>query len=390
MILRIIAILVLSIWVSSVSEAKCVKKSYSEAIVRVIVEGGVMSDETICHAPRKGTGFFIDNKGHILTVAHTFLSCSTKRPYGTWKKPPNIKIETFDSNLDTNPETVLIYADEQTDLALLRANIKKKNSNCLSLAKPHTLQSDKSGKVKYSALVLGKEHDKPVYRKVLVDSIFNPGTLHNGLIGISVRDTSNGASGAPVFDEKSMVAALIKEGFDSTDTAKIAVPISYGAPLFMMCGVSYPSTEVQEVIDELSQELLDFSSVKYLGHSDSLILTGRKRLKTGQSPEYARAEISYDVKYGDKKVTDNFPSLIYGQILKIKKDPKKIRIKFGKVLTKIKEDAANRGVNPNKINKIFEQQNVNKTVILSVKIEVGFKGRDKNRIHFSKEIPLDI
>ena len=303
MILKLIAICLNFFFVISANaelEPEAVQL-FSKSIVRTIVDGTVSSDK---NCSLRGTGFFIDKLGHILTAAHNVLPCSEGNlgPRLQWKSYPNIQIEMYNPNSEPGKPTlekvqaVIIYAEEQTDLALLRANVI--NTQPLPLAPHRTLKAGMNLSIMTFEIGQAQPSDKPIK----VESLFNPSEQHNGLIDISGPDIKQSASGSPMFDKSAYVAGVFTKG--SRDTGEAVVPIAFAASLFSMCGVSYPSEDVREVIEELRRDIIH-QSLELDKFSGNVTWHYKKRLKAGSSPSLFTAVFSVYTSKG-KSGTEEF------------------------------------------------------------------------------------
>lgn len=255
---------------------------YRAGIVRIAVKNGLLTNDRTCEPI--GTGFFIDDAGHVLTAAHNVLPCviDSTGSRGEWKKrdlvvfrfTPNEPLEEF--------AAALIYADEQTDLALLRVAAR---GVALPLAPPGSLRPQN----KVSLLTFESDQAEPAHRSVSIDALFNPSEYHHGLIDISGPDLERSASGAPLFDKRGFVAGVFTLGKRRIAVGEAVVPVSYAAPLFQMAGVAYPSLEVREVLDELRRDLYGWR-LSYDGDTGNIKVEYSKRLSAGLSPVRLMAE----------------------------------------------------------------------------------------------------
>lgn len=243
-----------------------------QGVVRTIVDGTNAAGR-VCN-PR-GTGFFIDRKGHILTAAHNVEPCEGV----PWKDPPDVNVELInlaDGASTTSVTASIIYVDAQTDLALLRADVNR--SIPLPLAPAGTFRDN----TRVSMFSFDMSLATPAVEDLRIESVFNPGRFHAGLIDVSGPGVKPSASGGPVFDEEHAVAGVLTKGGGAGGEA--AVPISYASPLFHMVGVSYPSAEVREVIEELRKDIVHWSAPRYDPTTGDVTIEYTKRLESGTSP----------------------------------------------------------------------------------------------------------
>jgi len=336
---------------------------YKNAVVRTHVYG-TLSDGGSCDI--NGTGFFIDVNGYIITAAHNVLPCSVGNLHGVWKTSPKIHVERLNSNSRVVLKAVLVYADKQTDLALLRVNTRGMNIRGLPLAHPHSLKSDDE----VTAIVCDLSVEYPVVRKVSIDSPFNSKESYRGLIDISGKDIKPSSSGSPLLNQLLQVAGVITKGKNQTGEA--AVPISYGAPLFLMAGVPYPSPEIREVIDTLRSDIFDWK-VKYLTDDEELEVTCQRRLESGGFPHKVKVEFIPIYTENNKKIK---ALGLYRNIPVIK--PRKRNPKEGRGTVLIKDRDINKHIKGN-LHKppLFPVKWRKITDEVMVKITAHFKGERK-------------
>ena len=129
-----------------------------------------------------GTGFFVDNKGHLITNYHVI-------------KSSNNKAKILFNHEET--ETNLIAYDELLDLALLKAKVKNKN---------FIKFSNKSPKKAQSILVAGYPYGKFVSDDLKITSgiINSLKGIRNNTSMLQIDATVNpGNSGGPIVDKMS-------------------------------------------------------------------------------------------------------------------------------------------------------------------------------------------
>lgn len=249
-------------------------EEYSRSIVQI--------EATVDGTKVHGTGFFIDDAGHILTAGHNVLAPVTDLGgYPMPSKDVTVKLYLPDASehVSRTRKAVVIYADSQLDLALLRAAVD--SSVPLQLAPAGTLRkSVHTIAMTWVADAMGGPGN-PVHRHIQVDNIFNPSSYHDGLIDISGSDISASSSGGPIFDEFWLVAGVFTKG--KRETGEAAVPISYSSALLNFAGVSYPSEAVREVIEELRKDLVGWK-VEYDRPTGNVKFKFQKRLEAGASP----------------------------------------------------------------------------------------------------------
>ncbi len=321
--LILLSVLTLFPGVSAIAglDSKIVKQ-FSNAIVRTHLIG---TEEGDIPCNKKGTGFFVSKFGHILTAAHNVQPCSdeTLGPV-RWKTPPKLTVTIFNKKTEgatsaiTEP-AVIIYIEPQTDLALLRTNVSHE-VDPLPLATWGTLNKGDN----VTAMMVQEDQTEPTARNVTIDSLFNPNERYKGLIDISVPDMKPSASGGPLFDSSAVVAAVVTKG--SGQTGEGAVPISYASNLFQLANISYPSGEVREVIQELRQDLIDWT-VKYDTTTRNVTVDFKKRLRGGTSPVQFHATFAVHTK-------ESFSDVVYAFDHTISVSAEPARGKRGRVVFK--------------------------------------------------------
>jgi len=250
---------------------------------------------------RAGTGFFVSDKGYILTAAHVVAARRSRNENPKDRiDQPAISIRVIKSDggiLEIKPDDcAVVYVDKAIDLALI-ATRPIANRKGLPLA--GELVEEPGDKIK--ALTMGPVNGtNMVPIEGTFKSMTNFGKHYPGLMDVNFSGVSPGDSGSPIINSKGEVIGVLIKGDEGNNTARVAVPITFAAPMLSMAGIAYPRPAALEdwlnsdekskigdfksALNELKREV-SIVSFTYSKEPDSLNLQYEKRLETGYAPQ---------------------------------------------------------------------------------------------------------
>lgn len=186
-----------------------------ESVVTVILDRGMTSERGVSYPDKGiGTGFFIDEEGHILTNHHVIASHVDPAYEGY-----SAVYVTLRSDPDTEIPAEVIGYDKVLDLALLkvpgdnRSHLTTGRSRDIKVgSKVYTIGNPLG--ISYtvtSGIVSNKELDFfQLGQTFMVDAAINPGN-----------------SGGPLFDEKGQVIGIVFAGIPEYEGINFAIPFSW-------------------------------------------------------------------------------------------------------------------------------------------------------------------
>jgi hypothetical protein len=274
-------------------------REYERSMVRITTAGVLNS------GPRKtaiGTGFVVARGGYILTANHVI------EPEGGWNLEENPVMLTVDA-LDGEgriyqiPGTpVVLYQDEQTDLALLR--LQGFDRSPLLLGNSTYLQDGDF----IGVMAFGAGRTRPWPGEGSIETVFRPDV--RGFMDLVLENVGRTDSGSPLFDQQGRVVGVLLQGWDNSPSSVevFGVPVNSAAPLLGMAGHNHPATllqwlnetpELDDKIADLENAILElktswtFDLELYQNEANEtrLEILIRKRLGHGLWPQDVKVEI---------------------------------------------------------------------------------------------------
>lgn len=237
-----------------------IAQGYERSVVRIITEGYLNSGP---HRKETGTGFVVARGGYLLTAAHVI------EPDAGWDLERSPITRTVQSLNDQGAITevpgdpVVLYRDEQTDLALLR--LQGFDRPPLPLGNSTYLQDGDF----IGVMAFGDRRAKPWTGEGSIETIFRPDV--RGFMDLVLQNVGKTDSGSPLLNKQGRVIGVLLQGWDNLpDSVEIfGVPVNSAAPLLGMAGRNHPATLIQWVnetpefdhkIEELEQAILELKT----------------------------------------------------------------------------------------------------------------------------------
>lgn len=276
-----------------------IARDYERSIVRITAEG---QPNVGNHLKETGTGFVVAQGGYVLTAAHVI------EPAGGWDREAGTVFLSFyaldsDGGLTKIPgDAVVLYRDEQTDLALLR--LHGFNRPPLQLGNSTYLEDGQF----IGVMAFGEDRTRPWPGEGSIETVFR--TDVRGFMDLVLANVGKSDSGSPLLDRQGRVVGVLLKGWENLpgSVEVFGVPVNSAAPLLAMAGRNHPATLIQWMnetpefdrkIAELEQAIVELRTswtyeldpLKYTDGELGIQIVLRKRLAHGYWPEKVSVSI---------------------------------------------------------------------------------------------------